>query len=66
MRLLRENANTEYGRKYDFASIRSIAEYKAKVPMSSYDDCAPYMERMLHNREENLLTAAPTVHYALS
>ena len=47
MRLLGENKDTEYGKKYDFANIRSIEEYQKKVPVVTYDDLAPYLERMM-------------------
>ena len=65
MRLLRDNADTEYGKRYDFANIKSVEEYKEKVPFSDYDDYAPYIERMLNN-ETGLITNYPIVHYALS
>ena len=41
MQILRDNADTEYGRKYDFANIHSVAEYQEKVPYTTYDDYAP-------------------------
>ena len=65
-KLLEENKDTEYGKKYGFADIHSIAEYQEKIPLTHYDDYAPYIERMIHGGEENLLSAAPTMHYALS
>ncbi len=66
MKLLDENRDTEYGKKYGFADIHSIAEYQEKIPLTHYDDYAPYIERMIHDGEENLLSASPTMHYALS
>jgi hypothetical protein len=38
LRLLRRNASTEWGCRYDFGSIRSVAEYQARVPLTTYDD----------------------------
>jgi hypothetical protein len=38
LRLLRRNANTDFGRRYGFASIRSTADYQARVPLSTYED----------------------------
>lgn len=38
LRLLRRNAKTDFGRRYDFASIRTAAEYQQRVPLSIYDD----------------------------
>lgn len=64
--LLEQNKDTEYGKKYGFCDIHSVAEYKEKVPLSHYDDYAPYIERMVENDEENLLLAEKVKHYALS
>lgn len=38
LRLLHRNADTDFGRRYDFASIRSVAAYQERVPLSTYDD----------------------------
>ena len=65
-KLLDENKGTEYGRKYDFANIHSIAEYKEKVPFTTYDDYEPYIRRMVEKGETNLITAREPKHYALS
>ncbi|MCR5665280.1 MAG: GH3 auxin-responsive promoter family protein [Eubacterium sp.] len=66
MDIVRDNADTEYGRKYGFADIKSIEDYKKKVPFTTYDDYYPYIKRMLENDEENLITVYPVQHYALS
>ncbi len=66
LKILKDNADTEYGRKYGFANIHSVEEYKKAVPFSSYDDYEPYISRMINNDEENLITAYPVRHYALS
>ena len=57
MKLLDDNKDTEIGRKYDFASIKSIEEYQSRVPVSIYDDYAAYILRMVNNDEDNLITA---------
>ena len=66
MGLLRDNKDTEFGRKYDFASIHSIEEYRRRVPVSSYDDYAEAIYRMVEKGEKNLLTAYPVNHYSKS
>ncbi len=63
MRIVRDNENTEYGKKYGFSEIRSVEDYKKKVPFSKYDDYAEAIERMTRG-EENLITAYPIIHYA--
>ncbi len=59
--LLKDNADTEIGRKYGFADIHSVAEYRERVPVAIYDDFAPYLERM-KDGEKNVLTAYPFDH----
>ncbi|MCR5398350.1 MAG: GH3 auxin-responsive promoter family protein [Lachnospiraceae bacterium] len=66
LRLLDENKNTEYGKKYGFAGIHSIEEYRAKVPLSTYDDYEPYIRRMVENDEHDLITVYEPKHYAVS
>ena len=51
LKILKDNKDTEYGKKYDFANIHSFEEYKAKVPLSTYDDYRPYIDRMIKNKE---------------
>lgn len=65
-KLVYDARDTEYGKKYDFAGIKSVEDYKKKVPFSKYDDYAPYIERMIKKGEKNLITPEPVIHYALS
>lgn len=62
MKLIDDNKDTEYGKKYDFASIKTIEDYQKKVPVVVYDDLAPYLERMMDG-ERNLLTAYNYNHF---
>lgn len=64
LKILDENKDTEYGKKYDFASIKSIEEYCKRVPYSDYDTYAPYIDRMVKNKEKNLITAYEVIQYA--
>ena len=62
MKLLDDNKDTEYGKKYDFANIHSIEDYQKKVPVVVYDNLAPYLERMMEG-ERNILTAYDYNHF---
>ncbi len=62
MKLLDDNKDTEYGKKYDFAGIKTIEDYQKKVPVVVYDNLAPYLERMMEG-EKNLLTAYNYNHF---
>lgn len=63
MDLLADNKDTEYGKKYGFADIKSIEEYQKKVPITDYDDYAEYVSRMAEKGERNLLSSNPPVWY---
>lgn len=63
--LLRQARNTEYGRKYDFASINSVREFRQRVPLISYEDLLPYISRMLKG-EQNILWPTPVKCFAKS
>ncbi len=64
LRILKDNADTEYGRKYGFAEIKSIDEYRKRVPLTDYDAYSPYIERMMKGKEKNLITSYPVIQYA--
>lgn len=64
LKILQENKDTEYGKKYGFADIKSVEEYRQKVPFSTYDTYAPYIERMVKNKEKNLITSYDVIQYA--
>ena len=60
--LLARNAETEYGRRYGFASIASPADYARRVPIVTPDEVKPYVLRMMRG-ERDVLTAEPPVYY---
>ena len=66
LQILHDNRNTEYGRKYGFGGILSADEYRKKVPLSSYDDYAPYIKRMIQRGEHDLITAYNVIQYAVT
>jgi len=43
--LLNDAQDTEYGRQYDFQSIRSYARFKEIVPVNDYESLKPLIER---------------------
>ncbi len=65
-KLLRDNSDTEYGKKCGFADIKSVEEFKEKVPFSTYDDYAEDIHKMIYDDSEGLFTNYPIIHYALS
>lgn len=57
--------DTELGRAYGFASIRTYEEYQRRVPVGDYDSFWPYIERMMKG-EKNLLVPEPIRHFGNS
>ncbi|MBQ8501918.1 MAG: GH3 auxin-responsive promoter family protein [Bacteroides sp.] len=53
-RLVRKAANTEWGKKYDYSSIKNYEDFKQRVPIQTYEEVKPYVER-LRAGEQNLL-----------
>jgi hypothetical protein len=45
---------TEFGIKYDFASINSYRQFNDRLPVHSYEDIYPYIERLMRG-EQNIL-----------
>lgn len=64
MRMLDDNKDTEYGRKYGFADIKSVAEFQEGVPLTTFDDYAGYVYRMTEGGESGLISAYNIAHYA--
>ncbi|HVD96797.1 MAG TPA: GH3 auxin-responsive promoter family protein [Cytophagaceae bacterium] len=51
--LIERGENTEWGKKYGYASIRNTEDFK-KIPVSSYEQLFPYIERIMKG-EQNIL-----------
>ena len=60
--VVRRNANTEYGKAHEFASIRSVGDFRRNVPVSEWENFEPFSKRM-ENGEDNLLFAGRPTHF---
>jgi len=65
MRILSENKNTIYGKKYDFENIKSIEDFVDKVPEVNYLDIKQYIDR-IKDGEQNVLTDDVVEFFATS
>ncbi len=63
--LLATAATTEWGKKHDYKSIRTYDDFKARVPLQTYDDIKPWVER-LRAGEQNLLWPSEIKWFAKS
>ncbi|MBN2613009.1 MAG: GH3 auxin-responsive promoter family protein [Bacteroidales bacterium] len=53
-KLLLKASGTEWGRKYDYVSIESIEEYQKRVPLQTYEDVKPNVERIRSGQKDVL------------
>ena len=65
-KIIRKNKNCELGKKFGFADIHSMEEFRAKVPLTTYDDYDPLVDRMIHNKEKNLMYSGRNYRYCSS
>lgn len=63
MKILSDSKDTEFGKKYGFDQIHSIRDYQERVPLTTFDDYAPYIERMTKYGERGLISANDPVYY---
>ncbi len=63
--LLSKANNTEWGKKFDFKSIRTYNDFSSRLPLQSYDDIKPFVIRMI-NGEKNVLWPSVVKWYAKS
>jgi len=52
--LLRKAEKTDWGRQYDYSSIKDWETFKSRVPVNDYQSLYPYIERMIAG-EKNVL-----------
>ncbi|MBU8892994.1 MAG: GH3 auxin-responsive promoter family protein [Bacteroidales bacterium] len=63
--LIDQAKRTEFGEKYDFKSIDSIEKFQERVPVQTYEDMKPYIDRLLKG-EQNVLWPADIKWFAKS
>lgn len=60
--ILSANADTEYGKRFGFASIKDVATYRARVPRIDFDAISAEVDRMAAG-EGNVLVAEPVERF---
>ncbi len=44
--MLRAHAGSDFGRRHGFASMKTVDDFRRGMPITTYDDVAPYVERV--------------------
>ncbi len=64
-KLLRKAEETEYGKRYDFKSIKSYESFQTKIPINDYDSLKPLINR-IRKGEQNILWPSEIKWFAKS
>jgi len=65
LNLLKNAENTEFGKKYNFSSIKNYSLFSEKIPLTDYESFFKYIERSIKG-ESNLFWNTPIKWYAQS
>lgn len=65
-KIVRRNKNCELGKKLNLKDVKSIEDYQRIVPLSTYADYEPYVDRMINNKEDRIMFSGKNYHYASS
>jgi hypothetical protein len=63
--LIKKGRSTEWGKKYDYNSIQSLKDYQNRVPVSTYGEIKPYIDRLMKG-EQHLLWPSKIEWFAKS
>ncbi len=64
--LVQHGRNTYFGQRYDFDKIRSLDDFTRNVPVSVYEDLRPYLDKILIEKQSNILWDTPVRWFAMS
>lgn len=64
--LIKHGQNTLFGHEKEFASIHSLSDFQKKVPVASYEDLRPYLDKILVEKKQNVLWDSPVKWFAMS
>lgn len=63
--ILQRNAASEFGRRHGFGRIQTVEDFRAAVPISTYDDIRADIERKAEG-EAGVLTSEPVVAFEMT
>jgi hypothetical protein len=65
-RILRAQADTQFGRDHGFATIGTVADFRARVPVAPYEYVAPYIDKVQRGDTRALLADRRVHMFALT
>ncbi len=64
--LLKNGMQTSIGQQFNFQNIRNKDDFRKQVPVFHYEDLRPYLDRIILNKEQNVLWNKPVNWFAMS
>jgi len=64
-KIIQQARDTEWGKQYGYKDIQTYKQYQERVPIQSYEDILPYVNRQ-RNGEDNILWPSEIKWYAKS
>ena len=64
--LLEHGKNTLFGAENQFGEIQTVSDFQKRVPVSTYEDLRPYLDKIIKHRQQNVLWDSPVKWFAMS
>lgn len=64
--LLYRAKNTYLGSEYNFSSLKNKDDFRNKVPVFRYEDLRPYLDKIIIDKQQNVLWDKPVRWFAMS
>ncbi|MDO5664284.1 MAG: GH3 auxin-responsive promoter family protein [Bacteroidia bacterium] len=64
--LLEHGRNTLFGYENQFNNIQTISDFQKRVPISAYENLRPYLNKIIVEKQQNVLWDSPVKWFAMS
>ncbi|MDR3058670.1 MAG: GH3 auxin-responsive promoter family protein [Prevotella sp.] len=64
--LLKNGEQTYFGQQFNFSAIKNKDDFRKQVPVFHYEDLRPYLDKILVNKQQNVLWNKPVKWFAMS
>ena len=57
--ILQDNKDTVFGKEHGFSDIKHVADFQARVPIRTYEEFRPYVDRIVAGEKHVLNNESP-------
>lgn len=65
LNILKHQENTDFGKKYNFKSLKSISDFQNALPIMKYEDLWPWIDRQ-ENEKKSVINSEMPILYAVT